>query len=370
MSDKYVVKLTVEELQNLLSDIKLNGGIAYQKNIVTSYNDLKNKPNIITEKDLSDKISDEFERQKQKYVTLDDLKSHTKMLEEKFNGNGESELNETWIIHKAPSSYFKSNIEFVCDGITYSSIEYKKDTRTDIEEEYREDRLYFDTTCIGYSPQDSSSINYKEIYWNGEAHNVIKFTKEKPTGDLLKWLQEGCSIKGPNTFQGLFNYVNNQDNKTLEAAKTYINNTMNNYHGPIANENTLGVVMGGGHGIDIDENGRLYATGDIVSDAEILWSKIIEKPTTLEKINTDPMCQAIINSLPSSSQSGNYADLLNKPDLSKYALKTEISEYTLPTASTSTLGGVKIDNSTIGISNGFIYVKNTNSAIWTKWTAT
>lgn len=131
------------------------------------------------------------------------------MLEEKFNGNGESELNETWIIHKAPSSYFKTNIEFVSDGITYSSIEYKKDTRTDIKEEYREDRLYFDTTCIGYSPQDSSSINYKEIYWNGEAHDVIKFTKEKPTGDLLRWLQEGCSIKGPNTFQGLFNYVNN-----------------------------------------------------------------------------------------------------------------------------------------------------------------
>ena len=340
MSDKYVVKLTVEELQNLLSDIKLNGGIAYQKNIVTSYNDLNDKPNTLSEKDLTEKIDNKFTELK--CITLDDLKNHTKMLEEKFNGN----------------------------EITYSSIEYKKNTQPKKDGIVLEDMLYYDTTCVGHSPQDDSAINYKEMSWENQAYNIIKFTKEKPTGDLLRWLQEGCSIKGPNTFQGLFNYVNNQDNKTLEAAKTYINNTMNNYHGPIANENTLGVVMGGGHGIDIDENGRLYATGDIVSDAEILWSKIIEKPTTLEKINTDPMCQAIINSLPSSSQSGNYADLLNKPDLSKYALKTEISEYTLPTASTSTLGGVKIDNSTIGISNGFIYVKNTNSAIWTKWTAT
>lgn len=368
MSDKYVVKLTVEELQNLLSDIKLNGGIAYQKNIVTSYNDLNDKPNTLSEKDLTEKIDNKFTELK--CITLDDLKNHTKMLEEKFNGNEENDLSETWIIHKAPSFYFKSNIEFISNGITYSSIEYKKNTQPKKDGIVLEDMLYYDTTCVGHSPQDDSAINYKEMSWENQAYNIIKFTKEKPTGDLLRWLQEGCSIKGPNTFQGLFNYVNNQDNKTLEAAKTYINNTMNNYHGPIANENTLGVVMGGGHGIDIDENGRLYATGDIVSDAEILWSKIIEKPTTLEKINTDPMCQAIINSLPSSSQSGNYADLLNKPDLSKYALKTEISEYTLPTASTSTLGGVKIDNSTIGISNGFIYVKNTNSAIWTKWTAT
>lgn len=145
---------------------------------------------------------------------------------------------------------------------------------------------------------------------------------------------------------------------------------MNNYHAPIANENTLGLVMGGGHGITIDENGRLYATGDIVSEAEILWSKIIEKPTTIEKVSTDPMCQAVINSLPLSSQSGNYSDLNNKPDLSIYALKDEVPEayvYTLPIASTTTLGGVKIDNSTIGISNGEIYVKNSNAVIWTKW---
>ena len=290
------------------------------------------------------------------------------MLEAKFNGNEENDLSETWIIHKAPSFYFKSNTEFVSNGITYSSIEYKKNTQPKKDGIVLEDMLYYDTTCVGRSPQDNSAINYKEISWENQTYNTITFTKEKPTGDLLKWLQEDGTIKGPNTFQGLFNYVNNQDNETLKKAKTYINDVMNDYHAPIAGENTLGIVMGGGTGIGIDENGRLYATGEIIADANILWSKIVEKPTTLEAISKDAMCRAIINSLPSSSQSGNYADLLNKPDLSKYALKTDISEYILPTASTSTLGGVKIDNSTIGISDGFIYVKNTNSAVWTKWT--
>lgn len=142
---------------------------------------------------------------------------------------------------------------------------------------------------------------YREIDWKDSKYNIIKFTKERPTGDLLKWLQDAGSIKGPNTFQGLFNYVNEQDNNTLNTAKDYVAQAMNNYHAPIANENTLGLVMGGGHGITIDENGRLYATGDIVSEAEILWSKIIEKPTTIEKVSTDPMCQAVINSLPLSS---------------------------------------------------------------------
>lgn len=284
------------------------------------------------------------------------------MLEEKFNGNEENDLSETWIIHKAPSFYFKSNIEFISNGITYFSIEYKEDTFTDDAGYIPRDMLLYGTSVVGSESSDA------EIKWENSNFKIIKFTKEKPTGDLLKWLQSSGAIKGPNTFQGLFNYVNNQDNETLEKAKTYINDTMNNYHGPIADENTLGMVMSGGRGISIDENGRLYATGDIVSDADIQWSKIIEKPTTLEEISKDTMCQAIINSLPSSSLSGDYADLLNKPDLSKYVLKTDISEYTLPTASTITLGGVKIDNSTIGISDGFIYVKNTNSVVWTKWT--
>lgn len=47
-----------------------------------------------------------------------------------------------------------------------------------------------------------------------------------------------------------------------------------------------------------------------------------------------------------SSFSGNYNDLTNKPTIP--------AAYTLPTASTSALGGVKIDGITIVINNGVI----------------
>lgn len=47
-----------------------------------------------------------------------------------------------------------------------------------------------------------------------------------------------------------------------------------------------------------------------------------------------------------NSFSGNYNDLTNKPTIP--------AAYTLPTASTSTLGGVKIDGITIVINNGVI----------------
>ena len=52
-----------------------------------------------------------------------------------------------------------------------------------------------------------------------------------------------------------------------------------------------------------------------------------------------------------SNFSGSYNDLSDKPTIP--------SEYTLPTASVSTLGGVKVDGSTITIDNGVISVSNT-----------
>ena len=58
--------------------------------------------------------------------------------------------------------------------------------------------------------------------------------------------------------------------------------------------------------------------------------------------------------------SGNYEDLTNKPNLfdgdyNNLTNKPTIPEpYTLPTASTDTLGGVKVDGETITIADGVI----------------
>ena len=65
------------------------------------------------------------------------------------------------------------------------------------------------------------------------------------------------------------------------------------------------------------------------------------------KANTShTQAASTITGLATVATSGNYNDLSNKPTIPP--------AYTLPTATTSTLGGVKVDGSTITISNGVI----------------
>ena len=151
------------------------------------------------------------------------------------------------------------------------------------------------------------------------------------------------------------------------------------YELPVASATTLGGIKVG-VGLDIT-NGVLSATGDAVATA-IDWSNVQNKPAFADV-----------------ATSGDYNDLSNKPtipsveglasevyvnekvaaidvpeiptnvsafttdagyltkhqSLVDYALKSEIpAPYTLPIASTSTLGGVKVDGSTITIADGII----------------
>ena len=82
---------------------------------------------------------------------------------------------------------------------------------------------------------------------------------------------------------------------------------------PVATNNTLGIVKPDGTTITITEDGTISSVGGF---------------------------------------SGDYNDLTNKPTIP--------SAYTLPTASTSTLGGVKVDGTTITIANGIISAGSTN----------
>lgn len=368
LENRYLVKLTVDELQNLLTHIKFNGGIAYQKDLFSrNYSDLNNAPDakkIVLRDELNNKLAE------LKYVSLDELEKCTKQLEEKFNGIEEQEniQGETWIINKAPTFYFKSEIEFISNNNLYSSIEYKKDTNTG-EGYIPNDILLYGTSQVGSALQSSDV----EINWIDSNFKIIKFTKEKPTGDLLKWLQSSGTIKGPNTFQGLFNYVNKQDNKILEEIRNKVTQIIKDSEIPLASESTPGLVRMGGKGISIDKVGRIYATGDIIADVNIPWTRIIDTPSTAGEVAKDPMCQAIISSLPTSSQTGNYMDLNDIPNFDMiYARLDTVPDsykYKLPTATSSQLGGVMIDNDTIGIINQKIYVKK-YTIDWITWTAT
>lgn len=151
------------------------------------------------------------------------------------------------------------------------------------------------------------------------------------------------------------------------------------YELPVASATTLGGIKVG-VGLDIT-NGVLSATGDAVATA-IDWSNVQNKPAfadvatsgdynDLSNKPTIPSVEGLasevyvnekvaaidVPEIPTNvSAFTNDAGYLTKhQSLVDYALKSEIpAPYTLPIASTSTLGGVKVDGSTITIADGII----------------
>ena len=151
------------------------------------------------------------------------------------------------------------------------------------------------------------------------------------------------------------------------------------YELPTASTTTLGGVKVGS-GLSIT-NGVLNATGGGVADA-VEWNKIQNKPNFANvatsgsyndlsdkptipsttglastKYVDDKVAAIVIPEVPTkvSAFENDKGYLTEHQSLAEYAKKTEIpAPYTLPTASTSTLGGVKVDGSTITITNGVI----------------
>ena len=88
------------------------------------------------------------------------------------------------------------------------------------------------------------------------------------------------------------------------------------------------------------------------------YNDLIDKPTIPEAPDLTPYAKTA--DLSTVATSGSYEDLTNKPNLfsgnyEDLTNKPTIPDaYTLPTASTDTLGGVKVDGSTITIADGVI----------------
>lgn len=80
------------------------------------------------------------------------------------------------------------------------------------------------------------------------------------------------------------------------------------------------------------------------------YNDLSDKPTIPDVSNlatkTELSAKANTSDLSTVATTGSYNDLSNKPNIPQ--------PYTLPTASTTTLGGVKVDGSTITIRNGII----------------
>ena len=201
-------------------------------------------------------------------------------------------------------------------------------------------------------------------------------------------------------------YAKSADLSTVATSGSYEDltnkpNIPDAYELPVASATTLGGVKVGS-GLDIT-NGVLSATGGGVADA-VDWSKVQNKPNfanvatsgdyndlsnkpaipsveglASEAYVNEKVAGIVIPAVPTkvSAFENDKGYLTEHQSLADYALKSEIpsttnlatkaevqevenkipAPYTLPTASTSTLGGVKVDGNTITIADGVISAK-------------
>ena len=112
--------------------------------------------------------------------------------------------------------------------------------------------------------------------------------------------------------------------------------------------------IGGTLSSQVDLKEALDAKADTADLSEVAtsgsYNDLTDKPTIPDISNlatkTEVQAKADTADLSEVATSGSYNDLTDKPTIP--------SQYTLPTASTTTLGGVKVDGSSITISNGVI----------------
>ena len=99
---------------------------------------------------------------------------------------------------------------------------------------------------------------------------------------------------------------------------------------------------------DKASSSHTHATSDVTGLETALSGKAASSHThTTSDISNFPTLATV-------ATSGSYNDLTNKPTIP--------AAYSLPTASTSTLGGVKVDGSTITINNGVISAPNSGGS--------
>ena len=116
----------------------------------------------------------------------------------------------------------------------------------------------------------------------------------------------------------------------------------------IATNESVGVVKPDGSTITIAADGTLSATAPIIDTSNLATKEDLFSGNYSDLVG--------VPNLATVATSGSYNDLTNKPTIP--------SAYTLPTASTSTLGGVKVDGTTITIANGIISAA-AGSSDWT-----
>ena len=158
-------------------------------------------------------------------------------------------------------------------------------------------------------------------------------------------------------------------NVATSGSYTDLSNTPTAYSLPTATNTTLGGIKVGAN-LSIS-NGVLSALSSGSSTTSLPWANITSTPTTLAGYGiTDGLTASNLTAYLTSATAAStylpianftYANITGKPTLATVAttgsytdLTNTPASYSLPTATTSVLGGVKVDGSSIVINSGII----------------
>ena len=196
-----------------------------------------------------------------------------------------------------------------------------------------------------------SSNNTKENNRVTISNNQAKYYSDVALGyanqakiyaDSAKLAESNVDLLLDNT--NFTTVVENMDN--INTVAENINNlgdlstSWGNISGDISNQIDLQTKLN--EKVNLSQLANVATTGS--------YNDLSDKPTIPDVSNlatkTELSAKANTSDLSAVATSGSYNDLSNKPNIPQ--------PYTLPTASTTTLGGVKVDGSTITIRNGII----------------
>jgi hypothetical protein len=176
----------------------------------------------------------------------------------------------------------------------------------------------------GLTEEDVQDIVAEQIEVGTDINIGLQTSYDDVTGKLM------ISLAGGSGNSGGSGSIAVKENGTARGTATVLN-----FVGPnVAVQDNIATITGGLDSVSIYENTANrgnFTSINFVSGATV---------TVLDGTANVSITGG------SGNFSGNYNDLTNKPTIP--------SAYTLPTASTSVLGGVKVDGSTITITNGVI----------------
>lgn len=230
---------------------------------------------------------------------------------------------------------------------------------------FKQDIFNGDYNNLSNTPDLSIYAKKTEIPTNYVTIGQLDTRSEEIKNDLIG-TDDDTEIS--NTIKGTIKAAQSYANKALSDAKEYINQQTTSDKLPKATTEQFGVIKVG-QGLKISNAGTLIATGEGVVASAVEWKNVINKPQP-DEIKDDQYYKTLINTLGAVAISNDYNSLNNKPKLDDYAKKEDIPNlYELPTATTETLGGVKIDGKTITITDGVIKAQDAGAKIkWCKWT--